>query len=100
SVALGKDPQKAGTIVSGGLQDNGTSILRPGDTVMGSHFGGDLSRGAALVAFAPSHGTGNRHRLILAVPPQPEFRRGRTSHASCDEERDRPVRRDRLLGAI
>ena len=41
SVALGKDPAKAGTIVSGGLQDNGTSILRPGDTVMGSHFGGD-----------------------------------------------------------
>ncbi|MGW9196260.1 glycosyl hydrolase [Micromonospora chersina] len=41
SVALGRDPAKAGTIVSGGLQDNGTSILRPGDTVMGSHFGGD-----------------------------------------------------------
>ncbi|MBM0236481.1 glycosyl hydrolase [Micromonospora sp. ATA32] len=41
SVALGKDPAKAGTVVSGGLQDNGASILRAGDTVMGSHFGGD-----------------------------------------------------------
>ena len=41
SVALGKDPARRGTIVSGGLQDNGASILRPGDTVMGSHFGGD-----------------------------------------------------------
>ncbi|MFB9237358.1 glycosyl hydrolase [Plantactinospora siamensis] len=41
SVAVGKDPEKSGVVVSGGLQDNGASILRPGDTVMGSHFGGD-----------------------------------------------------------
>jgi hypothetical protein len=41
AVAVGKDPDKSGTIVTGGLQDNGASILRPGDTVMGSHFGGD-----------------------------------------------------------
>ncbi|MGC1210205.1 MAG: glycosyl hydrolase [Micromonospora sp.] len=41
SVAVGKDPKADGTVVSGGLQDNGASILRPGDTVMGSHFGGD-----------------------------------------------------------
>jgi hypothetical protein len=39
SVAVGKDGSGVG--VSGGLQDNGASILRPGDTVMGSHFGGD-----------------------------------------------------------
>ncbi|MBV1855808.1 glycosyl hydrolase [Catellatospora tritici] len=42
SVSVGKDPDApTGVVVSGGLQDNGTSILRPGDTVMGSHFGGD-----------------------------------------------------------
>jgi hypothetical protein len=41
SVSVGADPQTPGTIVTGGLQDNGASILRPGDTVMGSHFGGD-----------------------------------------------------------
>jgi hypothetical protein len=41
SVAVGTDPATPGVDVSGGLQDNGASILRPGDTVMGSHFGGD-----------------------------------------------------------
>jgi hypothetical protein len=42
SVSIGKDPvNPSGVVVSGGLQDNGASILRPGDTVMGSHFGGD-----------------------------------------------------------
>jgi hypothetical protein len=30
-----------GVAVSGGLQDNGQSIKRPGDKVMGSNFGGD-----------------------------------------------------------
>lgn len=39
SVSVGKDGSGVG--VTGGLQDNGTSILRPGDTVMGSNFGGD-----------------------------------------------------------
>lgn len=39
SVSVGKDGSGVG--VTGGLQDNGASILRPGDTVMGSHFGGD-----------------------------------------------------------
>lgn len=41
AVAVGTDPAAPGQVVSGGLQDNGASILRPGDTVMGSHFGGD-----------------------------------------------------------
>ena len=42
SVSVGKDLNAStGVIVTGGLQDNGASILRPGDTVMGSHFGGD-----------------------------------------------------------
>jgi hypothetical protein len=43
SVSVGKDTYngKSGVAVTGGLQDNGTSLLRPGDTVMGSNFGGD-----------------------------------------------------------
>jgi hypothetical protein len=43
SVATGKDTYNgtSGVAVTGGLQDNGTSLLRPGDTVMGSNFGGD-----------------------------------------------------------
>ena len=41
SVAVGKDPAASGVAVSGGLQDNGASVLRAGDTVMGSNFGGD-----------------------------------------------------------
>ncbi|MFF0388130.1 glycosyl hydrolase [Kitasatospora sp. NPDC004615] len=44
SVGIGKDPADRsgkGVIVSGGLQDNGESILRAGDKVMGSNFGGD-----------------------------------------------------------
>ncbi|MEV6930189.1 glycosyl hydrolase [Dactylosporangium sp. NPDC051485] len=43
SVGVGADRQgrTAGLAVSGGLQDNGQSILRPGDRVMGSNFGGD-----------------------------------------------------------
>jgi hypothetical protein len=39
SVAAGRD--RGGVAVTGGLQDNGQSILRPGDRVMGSNFGGD-----------------------------------------------------------
>ncbi|MFF4354272.1 glycosyl hydrolase [Streptomyces sp. NPDC001530] len=39
SVGVGADSR--GLAVSGGLQDNGQSILRPGDRVMGSNFGGD-----------------------------------------------------------
>jgi hypothetical protein len=39
SVAAGRD--RRGVAVSGGLQDNGQSVLRPGDRVMGSNFGGD-----------------------------------------------------------
>ncbi|MGA5300353.1 glycosyl hydrolase [Nucisporomicrobium flavum] len=39
SVGAGRD--RGGVAVSGGLQDNGQSILRPGDRVMGSNFGGD-----------------------------------------------------------
>jgi hypothetical protein len=31
----------SGVLVSGGLQDNGGSILHPGDATMGSNFGGD-----------------------------------------------------------
>jgi hypothetical protein len=39
SVSVGRDGTGVG--VTGGLQDNGTSMLRPGDTFMGSNFGGD-----------------------------------------------------------
>ncbi len=48
AVAIGADTKNGGQVVSGGMQDNGTSNLfgvTPGgtstDTVMGSHFGGD-----------------------------------------------------------
>ena len=41
SVGVGADPSGHGLAINGGLQDNGQSILRPGDTVMGSNFGGD-----------------------------------------------------------
>ncbi|MGW5664600.1 glycosyl hydrolase [Streptomyces sp. NPDC003758] len=41
SVGVGIDQAARGLDVSGGLQDNGQSILRPGDRVMGSDFGGD-----------------------------------------------------------
>jgi hypothetical protein len=39
SVGVGRD--RGGVAVSGGLQDNGESILRSGDRTMGSNFGGD-----------------------------------------------------------
>ncbi|WP_285739079.1 glycosyl hydrolase [Kitasatospora phosalacinea] len=44
SVGVGKDPADPsgrGVVVSGGLQDNGQSVLRSHDRVMGSNFGGD-----------------------------------------------------------
>ncbi|MFJ9726346.1 glycosyl hydrolase [Streptomyces sp. NPDC101209] len=41
SVGVGADPSRKGLAVTGGLQDNGQSQLRPGDRVMGSNFGGD-----------------------------------------------------------
>jgi hypothetical protein len=43
SVGVGLDKARGGwgVAVSGGLQDNGQSIKRPGDKVMGSNFGGD-----------------------------------------------------------
>jgi hypothetical protein len=41
SVGVGKDLDNGGVSVTGGLQDNGQSILRSNDTVMGSNFGGD-----------------------------------------------------------
>ncbi|MDH6578756.1 hypothetical protein P3T29_004429 [Kitasatospora sp. MAP5-34] len=41
SVGIGKDPSGHGVAVNGGLQDNGQSMLRPHDKVMGSNFGGD-----------------------------------------------------------
>jgi hypothetical protein len=50
SVGVGRD--RGGVAVSGGLQDNGQSILRPGDRVMGSNFGGD--GGDTIVD--PAHG--------------------------------------------
>ncbi|MEV4756259.1 glycosyl hydrolase [Micromonospora sp. NPDC049559] len=40
SVGVGRDGRH-GVAVTGGLQDNGQSILRPGDRAMGSNFGGD-----------------------------------------------------------
>ncbi|MFC7275456.1 glycosyl hydrolase [Paractinoplanes rhizophilus] len=39
SVDAGRD--RHGLAISGGLQDNGQSIRRPGDRTMGSNFGGD-----------------------------------------------------------
>ena len=39
SVDAGRD--RGGLAISGGLQDNGQSVLRPGDRIMGSNFGGD-----------------------------------------------------------
>ncbi|MGW1505011.1 glycosyl hydrolase [Streptomyces mirabilis] len=41
SVGIGKDLAHGGVSVTGGLQDNGQSILRSDDKVMGSDFGGD-----------------------------------------------------------
>lgn len=41
SVGVGKDTTSHGVDVSGGMQDNGQSVLRPHDTVMGENFGGD-----------------------------------------------------------
>ncbi|MEV6011590.1 glycosyl hydrolase [Streptomyces sp. NPDC051976] len=41
SVGIGRDPSGHGLAVGGGLQDNGQSILRSTDRVMGSNFGGD-----------------------------------------------------------
>ena len=41
SVGVGKDLTYGKVSVTGGLQDNGQSILRGKDTVMGSNFGGD-----------------------------------------------------------
>ncbi|MFJ3305904.1 glycosyl hydrolase [Streptomyces sp. NPDC086549] len=41
SVGIGKDLTYGGVSVTGGLQDNGQSVLRGNDTVMGSNFGGD-----------------------------------------------------------
>ncbi|MER8006078.1 glycosyl hydrolase [Streptomyces sp. NPDC094149] len=41
SVGVGVDPSRKGLAVTGGLQDNGQSQLRPGERVMGSNFGGD-----------------------------------------------------------
>ncbi|MFF4528580.1 glycosyl hydrolase [Streptomyces sp. NPDC001407] len=41
SVGVGKDRNHGGVSVTGGLQDNGQSILRGHDKVMGSNFGGD-----------------------------------------------------------
>ena len=41
SVGVGVDPARRGLAVTGGLQDNGQSQLRPGDRAMGSNFGGD-----------------------------------------------------------
>ena len=44
SVGVGKDLANGGVSVTGGLQDNGQSVLRSNDTVMGSDFGGDGGR--------------------------------------------------------
>ncbi|WP_069770744.1 glycosyl hydrolase [Streptomyces sp. LUP30] len=41
SVGVGKDLDHGGFSVTGGLQDNGQSVLRSNDKVMGSNFGGD-----------------------------------------------------------
>ncbi|WP_031169895.1 hypothetical protein [Streptomyces durhamensis] len=41
SVGIGRDLDHGGLSVTGGLQDNGQSVLRGDDKVMGSDFGGD-----------------------------------------------------------
>ncbi|MEU6280975.1 glycosyl hydrolase [Streptomyces sp. NPDC047028] len=41
SVGIGKDLDHGGVSVTGGLQDNGQSLLRSNDKIMGSNFGGD-----------------------------------------------------------
>lgn len=41
SVGVGKDPERPGYAVSGGLQDNGASLIRGGARKMVSPFGGD-----------------------------------------------------------
>jgi hypothetical protein len=41
SVGTGRDPERRGTAVAGGLQDNGGSLLRAGAREMVSPFGGD-----------------------------------------------------------
>ncbi len=41
AVGVGVDKKFGGVVVSGGLQDNGVSVLRGKDRVMGSNFGGD-----------------------------------------------------------
>ncbi|AEY86038.1 hypothetical protein SHJG_0761 [Streptomyces hygroscopicus subsp. jinggangensis 5008] len=41
SVGIGRDLDHGGVSVTGGLQDNGQSVLRADDKVMGSDFGGD-----------------------------------------------------------
>ncbi|GGJ16266.1 glycosyl hydrolase [Streptomyces brasiliensis] len=41
SVGIGRDLDHGGVSVTGGLQDNGQSLLRSNDKVMGSNFGGD-----------------------------------------------------------
>ncbi|MER6788461.1 glycosyl hydrolase [Streptomyces sp. NPDC000658] len=41
SVGVGRDRDHGGYSVTGGLQDNGQSVLRSNDKVMGSNFGGD-----------------------------------------------------------
>ncbi|MGJ5756095.1 hypothetical protein FB563_7622 [Streptomyces puniciscabiei] len=41
SVGIGRDLDHGGLSVTGGLQDNGQSVLRGDDKVMGSNFGGD-----------------------------------------------------------
>ena len=41
AVGVGVDHKFGGVAVSGGLQDNGVSLLRGKDKVMGSNFGGD-----------------------------------------------------------
>ncbi|MFC8513902.1 glycosyl hydrolase [Streptomyces sp. NPDC057257] len=41
SVGVGNDLDHGGVSVTGGLQDNGQSVLRSNDKVMGSNFGGD-----------------------------------------------------------
>ena len=40
-IGIGNDPNGKGVLVAGGLQDNGGSLLRAGDSKMVSPFGGD-----------------------------------------------------------
>ena len=57
-------PAAGGLAITGGLQDNGQSILRAGDKVMGSNFGGD---GGDTSSTRPTAATSPQEYVYLAM---------------------------------